>query len=287
MFEEIVVFMQKDIAGCELWRVVTFFAVVLGSLIIGRLLRFLMERPSKRSEDAATDVSLLFVKVLARPVVFVVLAVGVWLGLAALNLSGKISEVTDTVSQVLYAAAIGYAIYCLVDMVDHYLGRLAKRTESKVDDMLVPLVRRIANTSPALAQYIRGARSSVTWREDSTLGLIPTLDRWTDVRPVIERMVGPYMGANRKKGLSYRWPLAHIRDGRERAVPRPLVRLFEEAARDLRQIRERLYRELRSHAQDVIDDRSSDERLIRKRNSHVQRQYGSKRGWAWSSPIRS
>jgi len=91
------------------------------------------------------------------------------------------------------------------------------------------LLRRMA-TSDKLANYIRGGQTKVRWREVDRLGLVPTLDRWTDARSVIERMVGPYMGANRQKGLSYRWPLAHVRDGHDRAVPRPLVRLFEEAA---------------------------------------------------------
>ena len=92
------------------------------------------------------------------------------------------------------------------------------------------LLRRIATTSDRLAEYIRGGQTKVIWREVPSLGLVPTLDRWTDARLVVERMVGPYMGANRQKGLSYRWPLAHVRDGHDRAVPRPLVRLFEEAA---------------------------------------------------------
>jgi hypothetical protein len=39
------------------------------------------------------------------------------------------------------------------------------------------------------------------------------------------------MGANRKKGLVYRWLLDHVRDGLGRAFPRPFVRLVEEAAR--------------------------------------------------------
>jgi hypothetical protein len=43
-------------------------------------------------------------------------------------------------------------------------------------------------------------------------------------------MIGPYMGANQKKGLVYRWLLDHVRDGRGRGLPRPFVRLIEEAA---------------------------------------------------------
>jgi len=92
------------------------------------------------------------------------------------------------------------------------------------------LLKRIANTSDQLSEYIRETTSGVDWKDHITLGALPFMRKWTDARPVIERMIGPYMGANRNKGLSYRWPLAHVQDGCGRAIPRPLVRLFEEAA---------------------------------------------------------
>jgi len=133
-------------------------------------------------------------------------------------------------------------VFLRTDLFDRFAvsggADLAKLAAGRVElswserQLYAMLLRRVANTSERLADYVRGtARSNVGWREDDVLGLIPSLTRWTDARPVIERMVGPYMGANKKKGLSYRWPLAHVRDGRNRSVPRPLVRLFEEAAR--------------------------------------------------------
>ncbi len=132
-------------------------------------------------------------------------------------------------------------VFLRTDLFDRFAvsggADLAKLAAGRVDlswsdrQLYAMLLRRMANTSVRLAGYVRGARSVVEWREDPALGLLPSLTRWTHARPIIERMVGPYMGANKKKGLSYRWPLAHVRDGRSRAVPRPLVRLFEEAAR--------------------------------------------------------
>ncbi len=133
-------------------------------------------------------------------------------------------------------------VFLRTDLFDRFAvsggADLAKLAAGRVElswsdrQLYAMLIRRIANTSERLATYVRGsARSNVRWREDDVLGLIPSLARWTDARPTIERMVGPYMGANKKKGLSFRWPLAHVRDGRNRSVPRPLVRLFEEAAR--------------------------------------------------------
>jgi len=132
-------------------------------------------------------------------------------------------------------------VFLRTDLFDRFAvtggADLAKLAAGRVEllwsdrQLYAMLLRRVANTSERLADYVRGAaKSNVVWRQDDILGLLPTLTRWTDARPVIERMLGPYMGANKKKGLSYRWPLAHVRDGRDRAVPRPLVRLFEEAA---------------------------------------------------------
>lgn len=91
-------------------------------------------------------------------------------------------------------------------------------------DLYTMLLKRIANENSGLADYLRETRSgSIQWEEDQDIGWIPRLIRWEDARPAIERLVGPYMGANQKKGLVYRWLLDHVRDGMGRAYPRPLA----------------------------------------------------------------
>ena len=132
-------------------------------------------------------------------------------------------------------------VFLRTDLFDRFAvsggADLAKLAAGRVDlawsdrQLYAMLLRRVASTSSKLSQYLRDIKTNVEWQDVPKLGFLPTLKRWTDARPLIERMVGPYMGSNKKKGLSHRWPLAHVRDGRGRAVPRPLVRLFEEAAR--------------------------------------------------------
>lgn len=90
------------------------------------------------------------------------------------------------------------------------------------------LLKRVANTSPGLREYCEAAR--VRFDEDPDLGWLPRLSRAEDARPFVDRIVGLYMGRNVKKGLVFRWLLDHVRDGRGQALPRPLVRLVEEAA---------------------------------------------------------
>lgn len=113
---------------------------------------------------------------------------------------------------------------------------LAKLAAGRVElvwsdrDLYGLLLKRMANVDEALAGYVKAVKG-VSWSDDQSLGRIPTLRNWQDARPVVERMVGVYMGANQKKGLVYRWLLDHVRDGLGRGYPRPFVRLMEEGAR--------------------------------------------------------
>ena len=113
---------------------------------------------------------------------------------------------------------------------------LAKLAAGRVDlvwndrDLYGLLLKRLANLDRELARYVQSVKGP-EWVEDPELGEIPRLRKWQDARPAVERMVGAYMGANQKKGLVYRWLIDHVRDGLGRALPRPFVRLIEEAAR--------------------------------------------------------
>jgi hypothetical protein len=129
-------------------------------------------------------------------------------------------------------------VFLRTDLYDRYAtsggADLAKLAAGRVElawsdrDLYAMLLKRMANASDTLYEYIRGSN---LWTEDGSIGHVPVLDSWQNARPAMERMIGPYMGANRKKGLVYRWLLDHVRDGRGRALPRPFVTLIEEAAR--------------------------------------------------------
>jgi hypothetical protein len=90
------------------------------------------------------------------------------------------------------------------------------------------LVKRLANATQDLRAYCE--ETHIRFDQDPDLGLIPTMNKSTDARPLIEKMAGQYMGANLKKGRTFAWLLTHIRDGNGHAMPRALVRLIEKAA---------------------------------------------------------
>ena len=91
------------------------------------------------------------------------------------------------------------------------------------------LIKKIANQSPELFRY--ASLGSVQFEpEDRVLKHIPRVATKEDARPFIERLVGPYMGANGKKGQSLNWILDSVRDGNGKVSPRSLVQLIEIAA---------------------------------------------------------
>jgi MscS family membrane protein len=150
--------LHYEMAGQEAWRIIVFFGVVLLSLIVGRLARHFMERAARHSIVANKASLSKLLTSLSRPVVLLAFAIGVWLALPFLQLSENTQDMAGTAVRVLCVVAVGYAIYRLVDVLDYYLAEFAKRTESKVDDMLVPLVGksiRITVVVLILAQVVQ------------------------------------------------------------------------------------------------------------------------------------
>lgn len=131
---------EITLAGNELWRIVLFFASVLVSLIAGRLARFALEKSAGKSGENQPGWLPVLLTSIAKPAVVVAFAIGLRLGLSALNLSESAREIADTVSRVLASVAAGYAVYSLANVVDYHLARFSAKTKSRVDDMLVPLV---------------------------------------------------------------------------------------------------------------------------------------------------
>lgn len=160
---------------------------------------------------------------------------------------------------------------------------LAKLAAGRVDlvwndrDLYGLLLKRLANLDVGLADYVQSVKG-IEWIEDPKLGKIPRLKKWQDARPVVERMVGAYMGANQKKGLVYRWLIDHVRDGLGRALPRPFVRLIEDAAR-LELANFGILRERR-----LLEPASLRRALDRVSNDHVAQ---SQDEWPWLDTVKT
>lgn len=93
------------------------------------------------------------------------------------------------------------------------------------------LIKHLANVSEQWFAYCTtGQGEKIRYEDDPVLHHIPVLAKKEDARPLIERLVGKYMGQTKGKGDSFTWILDHLRDGTQKVSPRSLVLLFENAA---------------------------------------------------------
>jgi MscS family membrane protein len=58
------------------------------------------------------------------------------------GISPTIDAAWAKIAQAVAAVAFAYALYRLVDVIEYYLNRIVGRTQTKLDDMLVPVVRK-------------------------------------------------------------------------------------------------------------------------------------------------
>jgi len=138
--------------GNELWRFALLLLAILATLAIGRIVRFLIDRTAARLEQKeGIQLLELFLKCLARPVAIGIFAVGIYL--ARFSLKFALAEGQEgfslqtytlwtQVSKAVIALSLAYFMYRLVDIVEYYLKRWTSHTETTLDDMLVPVIRK-------------------------------------------------------------------------------------------------------------------------------------------------
>jgi len=142
--EKIITYLKEaDILGFEAWRWACLLGSILIGLVIGRIVQFILERSSgKLKHGEEESLATLFLRCLGKPAALLGFVVGLTVGLSLLGLKDLAAAKAESFSKVLYAIAVGYALYRLVDVLDHFLNRWAASTESRLDDMLVPMVRK-------------------------------------------------------------------------------------------------------------------------------------------------
>ena len=112
------------------------------ALLIGRVAKYILQKSAQKSESQQRFITATTLNAVSRGVVFLFAAFGISVGLAFLELKSKVAEVSDIVSAILLSIGIGYFLYWLVDIPVKWLSRMAKKTESKLDDMLIPIIRK-------------------------------------------------------------------------------------------------------------------------------------------------
>ena len=133
---------EFEIVGNKLWRILALFGIILIALLLGKIAKFILQRSATRFETRQRFITATTLNAISRGAVFLFAAAGISLGIASLELKAKVAEFFSTLSSILLSVAIAYMLYWLVDVPTKWLAKMAGKTESKLDDMLVPIIRK-------------------------------------------------------------------------------------------------------------------------------------------------
>lgn len=133
-------FLNAQVAGNAFWRWLGMCACLLAALIGGRVLRYVMIRTADRIDAHRTRWQSVLLRSTARAVVPLILVAGLRFGIGILLLSPTVAEFFEFVFAAAFTATVGYAVYCMADIVDYGLGVWAAKSSIKIDDMIAPLV---------------------------------------------------------------------------------------------------------------------------------------------------
>jgi len=154
------------------WQWLGLLGVILVALIAGRVAAFLLNRQADRFAQGKRLAALgLMLRSLAGPAKLLLLAGGLhlagqFLTLRKVSEGGAAFDLKGFWEQVVAALAVlaaGWFLYRLVDLVEHFLGRWAARTETHLDEQLVPLVRKSLRAVVVIAIGLFVAQNVFHW----------------------------------------------------------------------------------------------------------------------------
>ena len=145
------------ITGNAIWRFGLVLLVVLVAMATGRIVQFAINSYAKRLAKKKGEAPLtLLLKALANPVYVAMFAAGIFFAKVPLffddetGIRTAIGDGWTKLARVILAIAAAYGLYRLVDVIEYYLNRLVGKTETKLDDMLVPIVRKALRITIAI-----------------------------------------------------------------------------------------------------------------------------------------
>jgi MscS family membrane protein len=148
---------KLELFGIAIWQVVAAFVLILLGLVLKKVLDFAFEKkiipllqktPFKFDHLIATAAS--------KPLGYLVLLGGFALAFGLLPLPEKpdVEGFVFGALKVLLAIDIVWFLFRTVDVLVGYLTRLAGRTESTLDDQLVPLIRKALKATIAVLAFV-------------------------------------------------------------------------------------------------------------------------------------
>ncbi|MCB1159365.1 MAG: mechanosensitive ion channel family protein [Leptospiraceae bacterium] len=120
------------------------FGIVLASVILAKIVYWISGNVFKKlASKTETKLDDIIVDMVEEPVVFAITIIGLWWAAETLTLSQEVKGWIGKVYHILIAINIAWLVERLIDsLFEEYLIPLTEKTETDLDDIIVPVVRK-------------------------------------------------------------------------------------------------------------------------------------------------
>ena len=133
-----------------------FLGTIAAGIIVGKILYYFFKTKLRKvTEKSRTRFDDYFIDIVEEPVVLLTVTLGVWIGIRFLTLNEAAGLFFNNVVFVLVAITLTWFLLRFIDMLVHeYVEPLVQKSESKLDDQVLPMVRKSAKAIVAILAII-------------------------------------------------------------------------------------------------------------------------------------
>jgi MscS family membrane protein len=151
-------FSRQVVLGISLQQYILAFLAILAAFLLRKLVTSLVLRVLKRwARKTSTNIDNILIDAVGPPVAFAFVIAGLYAAAIVLDLPtepANIRKFTFLALSVLVIVDVTWLAFRLIDSTSHFLSSLAGRTESKLDDQLVPVVRKSLKTFVGVLAFL-------------------------------------------------------------------------------------------------------------------------------------
>ena len=123
-------------------------AMIVGAIVVGKVAYWFLSKVLKKfTQKSKTKFDDILIDMMEEPLVVVVVLMGFWYGLERLTFSDGIDEFIAHSMQAAVILTVTWMIVRLLDaLIEQYIVPLAAQSETDLDDMILPVIRKAAKS---------------------------------------------------------------------------------------------------------------------------------------------
>ncbi|MBN1501960.1 mechanosensitive ion channel family protein [Candidatus Woesearchaeota archaeon] len=143
------IFLNTLYFGNEAYRYLLFFGILILSIILSRIIVWVSENIVKKIiGKTKTKLDDLIIGALDKPAFVAIILAGFYFASFSLQMPEWLYKTYHTIVKIAVIFVLVWALIGLLDVIIvHYLTPLTKKTESDLDDHLIPLLRKLSKIS--------------------------------------------------------------------------------------------------------------------------------------------